>query len=668
MAVVQALTARAATSRTRTGSRSTSRRSCGRRRRRCGARRRAGRRRSWRSRRATTRRGGVHRGLLGAGARARRQGAAGARRVRGGGRPGSRAAAVARRRSSRARATRRARLRGGSGCRWGCCCRSTRMRTPSSASSKLRGGTVLSMPEVAAARENDTLAKLAKELGRPVQAFVDLNAESIEGVTATTKLKKNSLVLVPPRRAGRGRAARRGEAGAGAAAGLAVARRDAARRGRAGRRGSLGAVGGAPAVGRRQVRGVHRRRRGVHRGVRDGRRAQGVAAQGRAAGGGGARAARQLPSVGDEIQAEVNDDDGRTRWRDAEVRRLLEGGRFECCIDGDEDFNEEYGMADEGTEWRLKPPADASVPRAHEWVKQEFVRPPVRAPEGYLDAATAGTTLQLWFDSAWWRATLLGRDQPSEADLAVAEAEAIAGDRAGGGRRRRRRRGRRDEAAAARRAPPPPPRRRRSHSRCSCSSAARACRCARRKRVRPDWKWSDGAWKLPPNARAIAATSGGGGGLGGSAPSPGRAAGERLAASSAGKPPATHAGLRRRVRRGSDARTRVPQRVVGGDAARAAARGRFWSRLMPSPTPSIRPNGYGSVDTVVVTGAAGAAASRLARCDAPHRGGRALGRGRVVGGLARPRQGRRRRRPPQHRAAADALRRPRAPPPGLAVG
>ena len=84
-------------------------------------------------------------------------------------------------------------------------------------------------------------------------------------------------------------------------------------------------------------------------------------------------------------------------------------------------------MADEGTEWRLKPPADASVPRAHEWVKQEFVRPPVpRAPDGYLDAATAGTTLQLWFDSAWWRATLLGRDQPSEADLAVAEAEAIA--------------------------------------------------------------------------------------------------------------------------------------------------------------------------------------------------------------------------------------------------
>ena len=69
----------------------------------------------------------------------------------------------------------------------------------------------------------------------------------------------------------------------------------------------------------------------------------------------------ELPSVGDEIQAEVNDDDGRTRWRDAEVRRLLEGGRFECCIDGDEDFNEEYGMADEGTEWRLKPPADASV-------------------------------------------------------------------------------------------------------------------------------------------------------------------------------------------------------------------------------------------------------------------------------------------------------------------
>ena len=38
-----------------------------------------------------------------------------------------------------------------------------------------------------------------------------------------------------------------------------------------------------------------------------------------------------------------------------------------------------------------------------------------------MSSATAGTTLQLWFDSAWWRATLLGRDQPSEADLAAAQ-------------------------------------------------------------------------------------------------------------------------------------------------------------------------------------------------------------------------------------------------------
>ena len=224
----------------------------------------------------------------------------------------------------------------------------------------------------------------------------------------------------------------------------------------------------------------------------------------------------ELPSVGDEIQAEVNDDDGRTRWRDAEVRRLLEGGRFECCIDGDEDFNEEYGMADEGTEWRLKPPADASVPRAHEWVKQEFVRPPVpRAPDGYLDAATAGTTLQLWFDSAWWRATLLGRDQPSEADLAVAEAEAIAratapaaADAAGGGEGGGDEGGGGEEGAAAAAAAPP------AHFLGAVARARRGRAAARASEARPsrlevERRCVEAAAECAP---AIAATSGGGGG------------------------------------------------------------------------------------------------------------------------------------------------------------
>ena len=87
-----------------------------------------------------------------------------------------------------------------------------------------------------------------------------------------------------------------------------------------------------------------------------------------------------LPAVGDVIEVEV-EDEGRTRWRRAEVRRVRpaageggeggegggeggegggeggEGGggggaRFSVVVDGDEDFQEEYGQAEEGKEWR----------------------------------------------------------------------------------------------------------------------------------------------------------------------------------------------------------------------------------------------------------------------------------------------------------------------------
>ena len=430
------------------------------------------------------------------------------------------------------------------------------------------------MPEVAAARENDTLGKLAKELGRPVQAFVDLNAESIEGVTATTKLKKNSLVLVPPPAApgeGEPPAAEKpaparpsGSPWLGETLLVEVERDDAklwvpseVRRLLVGGKFEVCIDGDEEFIEAYGMADEHKEWR-----HKDGRQA--AAARGPRG---------ELPSVGDEIQAEVNDDDGRTRWRDAEVRRLLEGGRFECCIDGDEDFNEEYGMADEGTEWRFKPPADASVPRAHEWVKQDSsARRCPRSPDGYLDAATAGTTLQLWFDSAWWRA-LLGRDQPSEADLAAPRPKRSRG-------RPRRRRPTPPPAAraaarraAARRAPPlpPPPRRRRSHSVQLLERGEGVPLRVRRKRVRPDWKWSDGVWKLPPNARAIAAATGGGGGAsGGGAPSPGRAAGER---------PRPRRSRRRRTLGPAPVRaprfrcgTRVSQR---GDAARAPAREGF---------------------------------------------------------------------------------------------
>ena len=450
------------------------------------------------------------------------------------------------------------------------------------ASSKLRGGTVLSMPEVAAARENDTLGKLAKELGRPVQAFVDLNAESIEGVTATTKLKKNSLVLVPP-------PAAPGEGEPPAAEKPAPARPSGS------------------------------------------------------------------PWLGETLLVEVERDDAKL-WVPSEVRRLLVGGKFEVCIDGDEEFIEAYGMADEHKEWRHKDGRQAAAARAARQVPlgrrrdpgggerrrrphavarrrgekaargravrvlhrrrrglqrgvrdgrrgdrvapqaarrreraagarvgQTRIRPPAGAarPDGYLDAATAGTTLQLWFDSAWWRATLLGRDQPSEADLAVAEAEAIAratapaaADAAAGGEGGGEGGGGEEGAAAAAAAPPPL-----TFSVQLLERGEGVPLRVRRKRVRPDWKWSDGAWKLPPNARArspppLAAAAAP---VGGGAPSPGRAAGERLAASSApGKPPPTHAWACAGACAEVQMREPVfPQRVVGGDAARAAAREGF---------------------------------------------------------------------------------------------
>ena len=69
-----------------------------------------------------------------------------------------------------------------------------------------------------------------------------------------------------------------------------------------------------------------------------------------------------LVHVGERIEVEVEEVKGQIEWRHASVHELLEGGqgRFSVKIDDaegepDEEFIEEYGPEDEGSEWRKLP-------------------------------------------------------------------------------------------------------------------------------------------------------------------------------------------------------------------------------------------------------------------------------------------------------------------------
>ena len=100
-------------------------------------------------------------------------------------------------------------------------------------------------------------------------------------------------------------------------------------------------------------------------------------------------------AVGSLVEVEVDDDQG-VRWRPAEVRAMLEGGRFAVCVDGDEDFVEEYGPEDEGTEWRKRPRLVHAERRASEWTTHTFLRPTMpRPPRGYLNVTPPPLTVQV---------------------------------------------------------------------------------------------------------------------------------------------------------------------------------------------------------------------------------------------------------------------------------
>lgn len=84
------------------------------------------------------------------------------------------------------------------------------------------------------------------------------------------------------------------------------------------------------------------------------------------------------------------------------MRALLEAGAFVVCVDGDEDFLEEYAPEDEGTEWRRRVMEIEPERRAHEWMAHTFVRPRMpRARAAFLLEQPPPATVQVQQDGGW---------------------------------------------------------------------------------------------------------------------------------------------------------------------------------------------------------------------------------------------------------------------------
>lgn len=72
----------------------------------------------------------------------------------------------------------------------------------------------------------------------------------------------------------------------------------------------------------------------------------------------------RVPKVGELLEVEVaetEENGGGVCWKVGEVLEVKPRQRFMCLLNGDDDFIEEYGMEDEGKEWRKANPAD--IPR-----------------------------------------------------------------------------------------------------------------------------------------------------------------------------------------------------------------------------------------------------------------------------------------------------------------
>jgi hypothetical protein len=268
--------------------------------------------------------------------------------------------------------------------------------------SKLRRRTLLALPLVLAARENDTPRAIASEHGLDLASLLEANCAFIPELLPGSKLKENTLLVLPenvpaplvkgtqspmphlaaelevPELEGEGwRKAEVRQVLSGTSFGLAV--EDGGDYLRVVQLSDLGTTWRWPA-------------------------GSAVPTAGEAAAGG---EAKRPMAVGDDIEVEVNEEQ-RTRWRAACVRAILPDGSFKACVDGDEEFIETYAPHEENSEWRW--PLQGR-PRATEWVAVSLTRPrPPVAPPGFLLLAVGGGTVQVLQDGGWWKAALADDD------------------------------------------------------------------------------------------------------------------------------------------------------------------------------------------------------------------------------------------------------------------
>lgn len=348
---------------------------------------------------------------------------------------------------------------------------------------KLRRRTLLALPLVLAARENDTPRAMASEHDLDLTSLLEHNRAFTPELMPGSKLKENTLLLVPenvPAPPVKGAPSPMPYL----AAEVEVLdpkggcwRKAQVRQILCGLRFVLGVEGSGD-----DLRVVKLLDRGTTWRWPGG---SSVPAAGVAAAG---IEPNRPVAVGDEIEVEV-EEGGRTRWRCACVRALLPDGTFRACVDGDEDFVEEYGPHEQNSEWRLPP---QGRPRATEWVAASFTRPrPPVAPPGFLLLAAGGGSVQVLQDGGWCKADLADDDLllkqamvlEQGAGSATSPGGAVAGGPATGG-----------ASAAAHLA-------KETvyvflHNRNSDTYLQ-----VKLDRVRPDWELKDGQWRVVPPLR-----------------------------------------------------------------------------------------------------------------------------------------------------------------------
>ena len=102
----------------------------------------------------------------------------------------------------------------------------------------------------------------------------------------------------------------------------------------------------------------------------------------------------RVPKLGEYLEVEVEEPEeegGGVAWKTALVTSILERQRFVAMVNGDDDFMEEYGMEDEGKEWRKVPPDDLARVRAeNEAAKVRYQEKVEEQEEGGAIAAGGG--------------------------------------------------------------------------------------------------------------------------------------------------------------------------------------------------------------------------------------------------------------------------------------